>query len=93
MFCVSAVSRLGLRTISPKFVHWLCVADFVGDELQERFGSLVTPELFTSFDASIDLFHGGFHVCGCDWESQPTLLRVIHARLLVLKIEIKKVKV
>ena len=85
MFCVGAVPRLGLRSISPELVHWLRVADFIGDELQQRFGSAVTPELFASFDASIDLFHRGFHVRGGDWESQLTVLRVIHSGLLVLK--------
>jgi hypothetical protein len=63
----------------------MCVADFIGDELQQRFGSAVTPELFASFDASIDLFHGGFPVRGSDWESQLTVYKVIHSRLLVLK--------
>lgn len=51
----------GLLTGGPERFSGLAVAQAVGAELQEGFGSGLAPELFGAFDSVVQLLHRRFH--------------------------------
>ena len=56
----TAIDILGFRFVFPVFSLRLVFADFVGGELEHRFGPAVS-ELFCAFDPTVNSLDGLFH--------------------------------
>ena len=57
----------------------------VGHEVQKPLGGLI-PKLLGAFHAAVDPLDGRFHMAAGDRQSLLSILRIVHARILVAQI-------
>src|ERR1700722_6041788 len=70
----------------PKGIERLVVAQVVGTQLQNRFGSCLRPELLRPLHALVELLHRRLDVAARDRQPLPAILGVAHLVLMVLQV-------
>src|SRR5208282_5289516 len=67
----------------PVVRHEVAIAEVVGTQLDDGFGSVVAPELFGALHSSADLFHHRLHEAADDGETLLAVFRIFHLVLIV----------